>query len=142
MRQKRKGIQLVHPFTPLESYKKRKVGDGRSVKDFVVLQEPMQFIPKPNVEENAQFETLVAGNGKGKSKAKAKEAPVFTPSNAMPHARAWNDVDQLFIPSKYLKPLTKSYPKALFVLLAQGRIDCQLGIDNLLRLVCIMLTQA
>lgn len=50
MRRKHKGKQLVHPFTPLEPYKRRKVGDGYSVKDFIILPEPMQIIPKPNMK--------------------------------------------------------------------------------------------
>ncbi|KAM1396849.1 hypothetical protein ACFX2I_014496 [Malus domestica] len=114
MWQKCKGMQLVHPFTFFESYKRRKVGNGCSAEDFVIVMEPMQIILKPDVEEKmkqeyAQFETLVAGIGKGKSKAKAKKAPIFTPSKHLMkvvsadatvtlHMCAWNDVDQVFIP--------------------------------------------
>ncbi|KAB2625763.1 hypothetical protein D8674_017423 [Pyrus ussuriensis x Pyrus communis] len=47
---KRKGMQLVYPFTLLGSYKRRKVGDGCSVDDFIVLLEPMRIISKPDVE--------------------------------------------------------------------------------------------
>ncbi|KAM1052719.1 hypothetical protein ACFX2J_000306 [Malus domestica] len=103
MWQKRKGLQLVHHFTSLESYKRRKIGDGHSVE----FPKPLRIIPKSDVEEkmkqeHAQFETLVVGNGKGKSKAKAKEALVFkhlmkvmsVDATVTPHTRAWNDVDQ------------------------------------------------
>ncbi|KAM1978072.1 hypothetical protein ACFX16_014804 [Malus domestica] len=50
MRQKCKGMQLVHPFTYFESYKRRKVGNGRSAEDFVIVMEPMQIILKLDVE--------------------------------------------------------------------------------------------
>ncbi|CAN6718880.1 unnamed protein product [Malus baccata var. baccata] len=50
MRQKCKGMQLVHLFTSFESYKRRKVGNGRSTEDFVIYMEPMQIILKPDVE--------------------------------------------------------------------------------------------
>ncbi|CAN6706457.1 unnamed protein product [Malus baccata var. baccata] len=50
MQHKWKGMQLVHPFTPLESYKRRKVGDGCSTEDFVVDLDPIRIIPKPDVE--------------------------------------------------------------------------------------------
>ncbi|KAM1097058.1 hypothetical protein ACFX19_014759 [Malus domestica] len=50
MRQKCKGMQLVHPFTSFESYKRRKVGNGRSAEDFVIVMEPMQIILKLDVE--------------------------------------------------------------------------------------------
>ncbi|TQE11599.1 hypothetical protein C1H46_002801 [Malus baccata] len=41
MQHKQKGMQLVHPFTPFESYKRTKVGDGRSTEVFVVDLDPM-----------------------------------------------------------------------------------------------------
>lgn len=45
-----KGMQLVHPFTHLESYKRRMVNDGRFAEDFVVALEPVRIISKPDVE--------------------------------------------------------------------------------------------
>ncbi|KAM1736245.1 hypothetical protein COP1_014606 [Malus domestica] len=50
MWQKCKGMQLVHPFTFFKSYKRRKVGNGCSAEDFVIVMEPMQIILKPDVE--------------------------------------------------------------------------------------------
>ncbi|TQD90984.1 hypothetical protein C1H46_023422 [Malus baccata] len=50
MQHKRKEMPLVHPFTPLKSYKRRKVGDSHSTEDFVVDLDPMRIIPKSNVE--------------------------------------------------------------------------------------------
>ncbi|CAN6677243.1 unnamed protein product [Malus baccata var. baccata] len=46
---KHKVIQLVHPFTLIESYKRKKVGDGHSTKDFFAL-DPLWIIPNPDVE--------------------------------------------------------------------------------------------
>ncbi|CAN6712521.1 unnamed protein product [Malus baccata var. baccata] len=45
-----KGMQLVHIFTHLQSYKRRKVGNILANEDFVVALDPMQIILKPNVE--------------------------------------------------------------------------------------------
>lgn len=50
MEQKSKGTQLVHPFTPFESYKRSKVSDGCSPEDFVIVPKPTRIILKPNVE--------------------------------------------------------------------------------------------
>ncbi|CAN6711453.1 unnamed protein product [Malus baccata var. baccata] len=46
MWRKRKGLQLVHPFTSLESYRRWKVGDGHSVE----FPKPLRIIPKSDVE--------------------------------------------------------------------------------------------
>ncbi|CAN6691786.1 unnamed protein product [Malus baccata var. baccata] len=43
-------FRLVHPFTPIESYKGRKVSDDRLIEDFFVVLKPMWIILKPDVE--------------------------------------------------------------------------------------------
>ncbi|KAM2608832.1 hypothetical protein TB1_037116 [Malus domestica] len=62
MRRKLKGMQLVHIFTHLQSYKRRKVGDILANEDFVVALDPMQIILKPNVEVFVDFLTCWAGS--------------------------------------------------------------------------------
>lgn len=68
----------------------------------------LQHISVGKKQECEEFENLAAANAKGKTNAMAKEAPVFTPlkhlikvvstdANTMPHTRAQNDVDQVFI---------------------------------------------
>lgn len=47
---KHKGMQPVHPFTIHESYKRREVGDGLSVEDFVDLPKSIQIISKLDVD--------------------------------------------------------------------------------------------
>ncbi|KAM2698362.1 hypothetical protein EV1_037371 [Malus domestica] len=62
MRRKLKGMQLVHFFTHLQSYKRRKVGDILANEDFVVALDPMQIILKPNVEVFVDVLTCWAGS--------------------------------------------------------------------------------
>ncbi|KAM1034379.1 hypothetical protein PS1_038063 [Malus domestica] len=62
MRRKLKGMQLVHIFTHLQSYKRRKVGDILANEDFVVALDPMQIILKPNVEVFVDVLTCWAGS--------------------------------------------------------------------------------
>ncbi|KAM1145779.1 hypothetical protein ACFX2I_037684 [Malus domestica] len=62
IRRKLKGMQLVHFFTHLQSYKRRKVGDILANEDFVVALDPMQIILKPNVEVFVDVLTCWAGS--------------------------------------------------------------------------------
>lgn len=62
MRRKLKGMQPVHIFTHLQSYKRRKIGDILADEDFVVALDPIQIILKLDVEVFVNVLTCWAGS--------------------------------------------------------------------------------